>query len=125
MRILLDTHILLWWFYERERLTSTALEIVRDAEAVFFSSATMWEIAIKVRLGKLRADPQELAEGLHRYDFLELPVLTRHALIVARLPMHHNDPFDRLLVSQAMSEPLHLVTADPRLRQYSDLVIQV
>jgi PIN domain nuclease of toxin-antitoxin system len=125
MRILLDTHILLWWFYEKERLASAAVEIVRDAEAVFYSSASIWEIAIKVRLGKLRADPQELAERLSRHDFRELPVVTRHALVVARLPMHHTDPFDRLLIAQAISEPLNLITADSQLKRYSQLVIQV
>ncbi len=98
---------------------------MNEAEEVFVSSASIWEVAIKVRLGKMNADPQELFDQIERNGFQELPVLSRHALLVAKLPMHHTDPFDRLLVAQAMSEPLHLLTADPQLRQYSELVIQV
>jgi PIN domain nuclease of toxin-antitoxin system len=125
MRVLLDTHILLWWFYERERLSATTIETVGDADAVFVSSASIWEIAIKVRLGKLRAKPKELVENLQQYDFLQLPILMKHAELVAELPPHHNDPFDRLLVAQAIVEPLHLLTVDPKLRSYSELVIRV
>ena len=125
MRVLLDTHILFWWFYEHKRLPPAAFEIVRNADAVFFSSASIWEIAIKSRLGKIRADPRELLEQIRRNDFFELPVLSKHALLVAALPMHHNDPFDRLLIAQAMSEPLRLVTVDARLQSYGESVTKI
>jgi len=125
MRILLDTHIFCWWFYEPERLSQETLAIMHGAERTFVSSASIWEISIKVRLGKMSADPQELFEQVEKNGFQELPVLSRHALLVANLPMHHTDPFDRLLIAQAISEPLHLLTADTQLRQYSELVIQI
>jgi PIN domain nuclease of toxin-antitoxin system len=125
MRILLDTHIFCWWFYEPERLSREAIQIMDEAEVTFVSSASIWEVAIKVRLGKMNADPKELFDQIKPNGFKELPVWSRHALLVANLPLHHTDPFDRLLIAQAMSEPLHLVTVDPQLRQYSDLVIEV
>jgi PIN domain nuclease of toxin-antitoxin system len=125
MRLLLDTHIFCWWFYEPERLSLSTLEIMRGAERVFVSSASLWEVAIKARLGKIDADPQELFHQIQINGFHELPVWSKHALVVAGLPLHHSDPFDRLLIAQAMTEPLHLLTDDPRLKQYSDLVIQV
>jgi PIN domain nuclease of toxin-antitoxin system len=98
---------------------------MRGAERTYVSSASIWEVAIKVRLGKIKADPRELFDQIEVNGFLELPVSSRHAVLVAELPMHHADPFDRLLIAQAMSEPLHLLTADAQLRQYSELVIQV
>ena len=101
------------------------LEIMRGAESVFVSSASIWEVAIKARLGKIDADPQELFHQIQINGFQELPVWSRHALVVASLPLHHTDPFDRLLIAQAMTEPLHLLTVDSQLKQYSDLVIQV
>ena len=96
-----------------------------QAEAVFVSSASIWETAIKVRLGKMDGSPAQLAAEIEASGFQELPVWSRHALLVADLPMHHSDPFDRLLFAQAMSEPLHLLTADAQLKPYSDLVICV
>lgn len=125
MRVLLDTHLFYWWFYETARLTAAALGAIKGADEVFVSSASIWEIAIKVRLGKLSADPEKLVRLMAGNDFQELPVFSRHALLVATLPMHHSDPFDRLLIAQALTEPLHLLTADIQLKPYSDLVICV
>jgi PIN domain nuclease of toxin-antitoxin system len=125
MRLLLDTHVYYWSFYERLRLSKLALTLIDGAEEIFVSSASIWEIAIKVRLGKMKADPRELLNYLDESGFQELPVFSRHAILVADLPMHHTDPFDRLLIAQAISEPLHLLTADAQLSQYSELVIQV
>jgi PIN domain nuclease of toxin-antitoxin system len=125
MRILLDTHIFYWLFYEQHKLPSAARAILDDAEAVYVSAVSFWEIAIKVRVGKLKADIPELLSSLEAANLLELPVLARHTPIVSILPLHHADPFDRLLVAQAMTEPLHLLTVDPQLKQYSELVIQV
>lgn len=125
MRLLLDTHIFCWWFYEPQRLSQEALEIMNSAECVLVSAASMWEVAIKVRLGKMTANPKELFAQIAVNNFEEMPVLSRQALLVADLPLHHTDPFDRLLIAQAISEALHLVTADAQLRQYSELVIVV
>jgi len=125
MRILLDTHIFYWLFYDQHRLPSAARTILDNADAVFVSAVSLWEIAIKVRVGKLKADVSELISSLEAANLIELPVLARHTPLVSILPLHHADPFDRLLIAQAMSEPLHLLTADPQLKQYSELVIQV
>jgi PIN domain nuclease of toxin-antitoxin system len=125
MRLLLDTHIFYWSFYERGRLSPKALDHIERAEEIFVSSASIWELAIKFRLGKIKADLLELVDHIGASGFQELPVWSKHALLVAELPLHHTDPFDRLLIAQAISEPLHLLTADPQLKPYSELVIQV
>lgn len=123
MRLLLDTHIFCWSFYEPERLSRKALKAMQAADEIFVSVVSLWEVAIKVRLGKMNADPHELFEQIRANSFRELPVLSKHALFVADLPMRHNDPFDRLLAAQAISESLHLLTADPQLKPYSRLVV--
>ncbi|MGD0548051.1 MAG: type II toxin-antitoxin system VapC family toxin [Terracidiphilus sp.] len=125
MRILLDTHIFCWWFYEPERLSLEAFKVLRGAEETFVSTASIWEVAIKVRLGKMNADPQELFDQIAANGFQELPVWSKHALRVADLPLLHADPFDRMLIAQAISEPMHLVTVDAQLQPYSELVILV
>jgi PIN domain nuclease of toxin-antitoxin system len=125
MRILLDTQIFCWSFYEPHRVSFATRELMNQAEEVFVSSASIWEVAIKVRLGKINADPQELFEQIEANGFQELPVLSKHAIVVAKLPLHHSDPFDRMLIAQAMSEPLHLVTTDAKLKPYSELVVVV
>ena len=125
MRLLLDTHIFYWSFYNPDRLSTKTLATITSAEAVYVSSASIWEMAIKVRLGKMEGDPRELAENIVAARFQELPVWSKHARLVATLPMHHSDPFDRLLIAQTMSEPLHLLTAHTRLKPYSDLVVCV
>jgi PIN domain nuclease of toxin-antitoxin system len=73
----------------------------------------------------MNADPEELFHQIQVNGFHELPIRSKHALVVASLPLHHADPFDRLLIAQALTEPMHFLTADPRLKQYTDLVIQV
>jgi PIN domain nuclease of toxin-antitoxin system len=125
MRILLDTQIFYWLFYEQHKLPSAARAILDEAEAIYVSAVSPWEIAIKVRVGKMKADIPELLSSLEAAGLIELPVLARHMPLIAALPLHHGDPFDRLLIAQAMSEPLHLLTADPKLKQYSELVIEV
>ena len=125
MRLLLDTHIFYWSFYERSKLSRKALKLIDQAEEIFVSSASIWEISIKVRLGKIKADLEELTDSIELSGFQELPVWSRHALLVANLPLYHSDPFDRLLIAQALREPLHLLTADAQLKQYSELVIQI
>ena len=99
--------------------------LIESADEVYVSAASLWEVAIKARLGKIEADPDELVAAIELSGFIELPVRASHAAAVARLAMHHTDPFDRLLVAQAVAEPLKLVTADAVLARYSDLVVLV
>jgi PIN domain nuclease of toxin-antitoxin system len=125
MRLLLDTHVLLWLMNSDERLTAPARARIVGADAVYVSSATIWEIAIKWSIGKIEENPQVVAERLEQAGLNELNVTHRHALAASRLPLLHRDPFDRMLVAQAMTEPLHLLTADARLKAYSELVVTV
>jgi PIN domain nuclease of toxin-antitoxin system len=125
VRILLDTHVFLWLVSGDPRLTVQAKELIDGAERVFVSSASIWEVAIKVRLGKLTADPDQLMEEMEKNGFEELPVFARHAKGVAKLPFHHTDPFDRLLIAQALAEPMRFLSADTELAPYSPLVITI
>lgn len=122
MRLLLDTHIFLWSVISDRRLKRSTRDLMVAADAVYVSAASIWEIAIKSSLGKIDGDPQELAAAIAASGFHELPVSAQHGALVARLPMHHADPFDRLLVAQAISEPLRLLTSDAQLSRYSELV---
>ena len=125
MRILLDTHIYLWWLDDAPQLSVAARTMIREAETVYISSATLWEAVIKIGLGKLEADPAELVTGIRESGFEPLPITPEHALALTRLANHHKDPFDRILIAQAISEPLRLVTMDGVLSAFSELVIQV
>lgn len=125
MRLLLDTHVFLWAVVDSRKLKAAARRTLLNAEQVYVSAASIWEIAIKARLGKLDGDPEALAAAIEPSGFLELPVTARHAARVEKLPLHHHDPFDRLLLAQALSEPLLFVTADATLARYSDLVLLV
>ena len=125
MRLLLDTHIFLWAVSGSALLKAPSRRLIESAERVFVSAASIWEIAIKARLGKIDADPLELTGAINASGFVELEVSAVHAAGVSRLALHHNDPFDRLLVAQALAEPLRLLTADPVLAQYSDVVLLV
>jgi PIN domain nuclease of toxin-antitoxin system len=125
MKLLLDTHLVCWDFYEPRKIPEAARQLMIDAEAVFVSSASIWEIAIKVRIGKMQANPRRVVQFMEAAGIQELPVCSKHTVLVADLPLLHTDPFDRLLVAQAISEHFHLLTVDAQLRQYSDLVIQV
>lgn len=116
MRILLDTHALLWW--HDGTLPSAVVRRVQTAEDVQVSAASAWEIAIKSALGKLRLEDR-LADIVALYGFVELPVRFEHAALVALLPPHHADPFDRMLVAQATVEGLTLVTKDAAIRRYA------
>jgi PIN domain nuclease of toxin-antitoxin system len=125
MRLLLDTHIFLWAVQGNASLKPRVRRMMEAAEQIYVSAASIWEIAIKARLGKIEASAVDVVEAIAESGFLELPVRALHAVGVAELPLHHTDPFDRLLVSQAMAEPLRLLTADSVLRQYGDLVTLV
>jgi PIN domain nuclease of toxin-antitoxin system len=123
VRLLLDTHIFLWVLAASPRLKPAARARIETADEVFVSAASIWEIAIKVRLGKFTADVDAVLAAVAGSGFSELPVRAVHAARVASLPAHHDDPFDRVLVAQALSEPLQLLTADPVVARYSDLVV--
>jgi PIN domain nuclease of toxin-antitoxin system len=125
MRLLLDTHIFIWTVAEDVRLSKKAREIMAAAGEIFVSSASIWEAAIKIAIGKLDADVNGLVRAIETSGFKELPIHARHAAVVRGLPLVHHDPFDRILIAQAMSEPLLLLTADQQLSAYSDLVCAV
>ncbi|HUE95114.1 MAG TPA: type II toxin-antitoxin system VapC family toxin [Longimicrobiaceae bacterium] len=125
MRLLLDTQVFIWAAIDSPRLTMETRSVIREAEATFVSAASIWEIAIKARLGKLDADPAEMIAAIEGSGFLELPISAIHSAGVRDLPAHHNDPFDHLLLAQAIAEPLRLMTADPLLPRYSELVLLV
>ena len=122
MRALLDTHLFLWSVTDSPRLSAEARSSILAADEVYVSAVSIWEVAIEAGLGKIQGDVRRLAEAIGGSGFVELPVTALHAATVAELPPRHRDPFDRLLVAQAMTEPLILLTADPALLEYSDLV---
>ena len=121
MRLLLDTHLLLWALSTPEKLTTRARQRIESSE-VYASAASIWEISIKSALGKLEADPNEVLAGVEPAGFNHLTIVGGHAAKVAELPPVHKDPFDRLLVAQARFEPMILLTDDEVLRAYGDLV---
>ncbi len=122
MQILLDTHLVIWALSEPDKLSNEAKKLINNADQLFVSSASLWEMAIKSGLGKLEADLDAITAELNRLGVVELAVSWQHAKQVKLLPHYHRDPFDRLIVSQAMSEPLILLTHDKILSQYTDLV---
>ena len=123
MKLLLDTHVLLWWLAKDARLTRGALRTIGDAE-VYVSAASAWEIAIKTAIGKLRT-PEDLESQLRQSRFRELPVTIAHATLAAHLPQLHKDPFDRMLIAQAFQESLTLLTNDAKLAHYPARVMRV
>jgi PIN domain nuclease of toxin-antitoxin system len=122
VNVLLDTHVLIWWD-EGRRLAEEARQAIEEADAVYVSAASAWEVAIKTALGRLRPT-RTLEEAASDSGFLELPVTFRHADRVTRLPPHHRDPFDRMLVAQAAVEELTLVTRDPVFARYGVALIE-
>ena len=122
MRVLLDTHIIIWALSEPDKLSSEAKSLINNADQLVVSSASIWEMAIKSSLGKLEVDLDIFTAELHKLSVFELAVSWQHAKQLKLLPHHHRDPFDRLLVSQAICEPLILLTHDKVLAKYTDLV---
>ncbi|WP_416759487.1 type II toxin-antitoxin system VapC family toxin [Roseateles sp. So40a] len=124
MTLLLDTHIFLWVVEDSDRLKSSTRQLIDNADAVFVSAVSIWEVAIKASLGRIDVDPDRLVQAIGECGFVELPISADHAAIVMVLALHHRDPFDRMLIAQAISETAHLVTADGQLPQYSELIVQ-
>ncbi len=125
MRLLIDTQIFIWAVIDSDHLSEHARQIMLDATEVFVSSASIWEIAIKAKLGKLEGDPRAFAAAIVESGFRELGISARHACMVHDLPLYHRYQFDRRLVAQALSEPFRLLTADKQLAQYSELIMTV
>ena len=118
MRLLLDTHVLLWWLADDRRLGADHRALIADASnIVLISAMTVAEIAIKTSLGKLDA-PDDLLPTLEAGGFDELTFDSRHAELLRTLPWHHRDPFDRMLIAQAIAEQLTVLTVDPRFSAY-------
>ena len=125
MRILLDTHLLLWSMARSRRLSKSARATILDPRNdAYYSAASIWEVSIKSGLGRkdFRIDPQALVRALEESGFVELPVSAIHAAGLAALPAIHRDPFDRMLVAQACAEPMTLLTNDAVLAAYGPLV---
>lgn len=122
MRLLIDSHVALWWLSEAPVLGAKCREQLVVADEVYFSAVTPWELGIKRALGKL-AFPDGLVAELIAAGFVALPISAAHAVRAQELPAHHRDPFDRMLVAQAQLEALALVTADRTLRPYDIEII--
>ena len=125
MVVLLDTHILLWALDAPQRLQRDVVAQIESPETtVYFSAASIWEIAIKTALGKVdfQDSPEDIAQAARDTGFVELPVSAAHAAKVTHLPLHHRDPFGRLLIAQILLLPAQLITADSALVPYSELV---
>jgi PIN domain nuclease of toxin-antitoxin system len=119
MKLLLDTHMLLWWLTDNPKLSKSECEIITDPDnLVFVSAASAWEIAVKKMIGKLDA-PDDLPAALAANDFLELPISITHAQFLYQLPPHHHDPFDRIMIAQSFCEDLVFLTRDSKILLYS------
>ena len=118
MNLLLDTHVLLWWLDDNPTLSKRARSAITDGKnLVLVSAVVIWEIKIKQALGKLKI-PLNFRKVLEEQPFKSLGVTAEHANAIGELPLHHRDPFDRMLVAQAKTESLTLVTRDIRLKEY-------
>jgi PIN domain nuclease of toxin-antitoxin system len=128
MKLLLDTHLLLWIAEGSDRLSEQARQLIEAPNAeLFFSAASLWEIAIKNGLGRddFRVDVRLLRRGLLDNNYSELPITSEHAVAITNLPVIHKDPFDRMLVAQAMVEGISLVTSDALVAQYPGTIRKV
>lgn len=117
MRVLLDSHVALWWLDDSAAMGPQCRELISHADEAFVSAVTPWELGIKRALGKLTM-PDALADELEAQGFVSLPITAAHADRAPALPLHHRDPFDRMLVAQAQLETLTLVTADTIFAEY-------
>jgi PIN domain nuclease of toxin-antitoxin system len=125
MRLLIDTQIFIWAVLDSPKLGSEARRVMLDANEVIVSAASIWEIAVKAKIGKIEGDPAEFVEAIGSSGFRELDISARHAARVHELPLYHRDPFDRLLIAQAIVEPMRLLIVDSVMGQYSEWVMTV
>ena len=125
MRLLLDSNALYRFIAEPDRLRATVLAVIADPESdVCYSAVNLWELGIKRAKGRFQFDDQEMLRGIEDQQFRELPITTRHGLEAASLPLHHADPFDRMLIAQARLDGLTLVTSDRVFWQYRVLLME-
>jgi PIN domain nuclease of toxin-antitoxin system len=120
--LLLDTHVVLWWLSDDPTLGDDIKNRLDNEPDVYLSAATIWEVAIKQAAGKL-PEPTGLPERIQESGFIPLPISFDHAIIAARLPMIHRDPFDRMLIAQAQFEDLTLVTRDENCQKYEVAIL--
>ncbi len=128
MNLLLDTHVALWAITDSPKLPKKARELIESPKtAVWISAASVWEIAIKHALGRgdMPVSSQDAVRYFHESGYRFLPVEVEHAVAVEDMAAHHQDPFDRILVAQALVEPMRLMTHDPVVARYSDTIIEV
>lgn len=124
-RILLDTHVLLWWLADDPKLGTNARDLISNGNnEIYVSAASSWEISIKKRNGKLTG-PDNIDSIVEQERFIKLPVSLVHGEAAGQLPDHHRDPFDRMLIAQAQTEKLTILTADEKIQQYDAAVIMV
>ena len=122
MNLLLDTHIIIWAVSAPKKLSKKTQKYISDAETIYVSAASIWEISIKVQLKKLQLNLAAFTKEIENIGLQPLDISWKHAQLTKDLPLYHKDPFDRLLISQAISEPLILLTNDAILSQYTELV---
>ena len=123
-RYLLDTHILIWWLSDADKLSQEVYDIIANtANQIYVSATSIWEIATKEALGKLKVDA-DLSQLIQENGFTELQVSAKHANTTKTLPLIHRDPFDRMLIAQAIEESLTLVSVDRYIGQYEGLVVR-
>jgi PIN domain nuclease of toxin-antitoxin system len=124
VRLLVDTHVVLWWLLDDPTLAAEVKDLLDHEPDAFVSAATTWEVAIKQAMGKLRG-PKDLPERIRDSGLVELPITIGHSIAAGRLPRLHNDPFDRMLIAQALSEDLTMVTRDAAIQRYKVPVLTI
>lgn len=124
MKFLLDTHALIWWLANDATLSQAARTVIANPDnLIFVSAASAWEIAIKKQIGKLNI-PDDLETQIEQNDFQPLPIIISHAAYIEKLPLHHKDPFDRIIIAQAICEKMKIVTRDKQFDAYPVDVIK-
>jgi Uncharacterized protein conserved in bacteria len=124
-RFLMDTNILLWYFWGSDRIDSIKELIGSEVTDIFFSPVSLWEIAIKIKSGKLNLNIKELYAYAKKHNFVELPLTGDCLKAYLKLPNIHKDPFDHMLLAQALTFPMRLITGDSLLADYSSLVMVI
>ena len=125
MKVLLDTHALLWWLADSEKLGPAAREIIADpAHDILVIVVSLWEMAIKIRIGKLDAELNEITDAIPEAGFTLLQITPEHLKVLVGLPMHHRDSFDHLLIAQSMSERASFLSEDGNISHYAVTLIQ-